>query len=83
MEEIGLGILIGLGMVALKKRYRPVVKGAIKIGLTAGEALKEAVHEGGEQIGDLFAEARQEVQAARGADAASAHAPEEPKPDAN
>ena len=77
MEEIGFGILIGIGLSALKRSYRPALKNAIKIGMTASERLKDALHEGEETFADLVAEVRHE----RAAPAAAAGAPDpEPPP---
>ena len=66
MKELILGILLGGGAVAIgKKVYRPAIKEAIKLGLAASVAAKNAFHEGREQISDLVAEARQEAEADR------------------
>ena len=67
--EIGLGIVIGLGLAVLGKGYRPVLKSVIKIGMIAAERVKEAAHEGEEVISDLVAEVRQEVAETRAAPA--------------
>jgi hypothetical protein len=62
MKELILGILLGGGAVAIgKKVYRPALKEAIKLGLTASVAAKNAFHEGHEQLLDLVAEAKQEI----------------------
>lgn len=62
MKELILGVLLGGGAVAVgKKVYRPALKEAIKLGLTAQVALKNAFHEGREQLLDLVAEAKQEI----------------------
>jgi hypothetical protein len=77
MEGIALGIFIGIGFTVFgKKLYRPAVKGTIKAGLAASEAVEEAIHEGKEVLSDLVAEAKQESAAARSVAAAR---PEEPK----
>jgi hypothetical protein len=68
MEELVLGVFIGIGLAALKRVARPVAKGVIKIGLTTADAAKEAIEEGGESLSDLVAEVKQEVAAARRAD---------------
>lgn len=60
MEGIGLGIVIGLGIAALKRAYRPALKNAIKLGMNASERLKDALHEGEETLADLVAEVRHE-----------------------
>jgi hypothetical protein len=73
--EIGIGILIGLGLAVLGKAYRPALKGAIKLGMVTSERVKEAAHEGEEVISDLVAEARQEVASTR-----AAPPPDKPKP---
>jgi hypothetical protein len=70
MEEIGLGILIGIGIAALKKAYRPALKHAIKLGMSASERVKDAVHEGEETLTDLLAEVRHERAAHHGGAAA-------------
>jgi hypothetical protein len=77
MEEIALGILIGIGFSVFgRKLYRPAVKGTIKAGLAASEAASEVIHEGKEVLADLMAEAKQESAAARSVAAARS---EEPK----
>lgn len=65
MGEIILGILIGAGLVAVGKVYRPALKEGIKLGINASEAVKSAVHEGRENLTDLVAEAKQEAEADR------------------
>jgi hypothetical protein len=62
MEEIGFGILIGIGLALFgRKGARPIVKGTIKAGMIASEKAEEAYHEGKEMLADLMAEARQET----------------------
>lgn len=67
MGEVVLGMFIGAGLVAIgaigKKVYRPALKDVIKMGITASEAVKEAVHEGRENLNDVVAEAKQEAEA--------------------
>ena len=65
MGEVILGILIGAGLVAAGKVYRPALKEGIKLGINATEAVKTAVHEGRENLSDLVAEAKQEAEADR------------------
>lgn len=80
MEEIGLGILIGLGISALKKAYRPALKNAIKLGMSASARMKDAVHEGEETLSDLLAEVRHERAASHGGAAAQEAAPPKREP---
>jgi hypothetical protein len=61
MEGIGLGILIGIGLTSFKRVYRPMAKGALKLGLTTADAVKDAVHEGRETLADLLAEVKLEL----------------------
>jgi hypothetical protein len=66
MGEIVLGVLIGAGLFAIgKKNYRVALKEGIKLGITTAEALKQAAHEGHEQLNDVIAEARHEIEVAR------------------
>jgi hypothetical protein len=84
MEEIGLGILIGVGLAYLgRKVVRPALRSTIKAGLIASEAARDALYEGKEVLSDVVAEARHEWMSARRAAAAAKTAPpirpEEPK----
>ena len=64
--EIGIGILIGIGLAIIgRKGARPAIKGTIKAGILAQEAMEDAFHEGKEVISDLVAEAKQESAAYR------------------
>jgi hypothetical protein len=83
--ELIPGILIGAGAVlapkllpALGGMLRPLVKGMVKAGYSAGMAVREVVAEAGEQVQDIVAEARAEHEAGNGAAAkpaaASGHA---------
>lgn len=84
MGEMIMGLLLGAGLATMgKKVYRPALKGAIKAGITASEALQDAVHEGREQLSDLVAEARHEVETARAAAPAPDAPAEEPRGPAN
>ncbi len=66
MGEIVLGILIGAGLFAIgKKTYRVALKESIKLGITAAEALTQAAHEGHEQLNDVIAEARHEIEVSK------------------
>jgi hypothetical protein len=59
MGEIIFGIFIGAGLVTIgRKVYRPVLKEVIKVGITASEAAKEALHEGRENLNEMVAEAK-------------------------
>jgi hypothetical protein len=59
MGEIILGIFIGAGLVTIgRKVYRPALKEVIKVGITAKEAAKKALHEGRENLNDMVAEAK-------------------------
>ena len=74
MEEIGIGILIGIGLALFgRKGARPIVKGTIKAGIIASERMEEAYHEGKEMLADLVAEARQESAEHRAAAEAAMH----------
>lgn len=64
MGEVILGMFIGAGLLAVgRKVYKPALKDVIKMGITATEAVKDAVHEGRESLNDMVAEAKQEAQA--------------------
>jgi len=68
MGEIGIGILIGLGLAIFgRKGAKPIIKGTIKAGIIASETMEDAYHEGKEVITDLVAEAKQESAAYRAA----------------
>ncbi len=73
MGEVILGMFIGAGLLTVgRKVYKPALKDVIKIGITATEAVKEAVHEGRESLNDMVAEARMEAEADKRAARASA-----------
>ncbi len=73
MGEVILGMFIGAGLLAVgRKVYKPALKDVIKMGITATEAVKEAVHEGRESLNDMVAEARMEAEADKRAARASA-----------
>ncbi|MGK4006972.1 hypothetical protein WMF31_30400 [Sorangium sp. So ce1036] len=61
MERIGLGIIIGVGLASLARITRPTAKKALKLGLTAIEAVKGALGEGRERVADLVAEVKDEM----------------------
>ena len=64
MGEVILGMFIGVGLLVVgRKVYKPALKDVIKIGITASEKVKDAVHEGRESLNDMVVEAKQEAQA--------------------
>lgn len=66
MGEVILGMFIGAGLLAVgRKVYKPALKDVIKLGIATSEKVKEAVHEGRENLSDMVAEAKQEAQADR------------------
>jgi Protein of unknown function (DUF5132) len=73
MEELIVGLVVGVCLVAVGKRvYRPALKSAIKAGIAASEIARDGLHEGREQLFDLVAEARHEVEVSRRAREGSA-----------
>jgi hypothetical protein len=61
MEGIGLGILIGIGITSMTRTVRPIAKGALKFGLVAAAAVRNAFYEGRETFADLLAEVKHEL----------------------
>ncbi|WP_437999923.1 hypothetical protein WMF26_08575 [Sorangium sp. So ce185] len=85
MERLGLGIIIGVGLASLTRITRPTVKRALRFGFVAADALKSALGEGRERLGDLIAEVREEMarqEQRAGAGGARAHARAEIEPPA-
>jgi hypothetical protein len=67
--SLGLSLLIGVGaavlapvlMPGVATAARPLLKGAMKLGVTLYEKGNEAVAEAGEAVEDLIAEAKSEL----------------------
>jgi len=71
---IGAGALLAPKLVpALGGMLRPLVKGMIKAGYSAGMAVREMVAEAGEQVEDIVAEAKAEHQSSNFGVKASHH----------
>lgn len=74
LEDLGKGnmttVMVGLGVAmvaptvlpALASGLRPLAKAVVKGGVTLYDAAKEGVAEAGEQVNDLVAEARAEME---------------------
>ncbi len=57
---VGLALLAPVILPALTSIFRPLVKGVVKGGFTVADNLKELTATTGEQVSDLYAEARAE-----------------------
>jgi hypothetical protein len=79
--ELIPGVLIGAGAMLAPKlipavggALRPLFKGVVKAGYSAGMAVREMAAEAGEQVEDIVAEARAEHASGSG-DGAASHQP--------
>jgi Protein of unknown function (DUF5132) len=57
---IGVALLAPVLLPAVVSIFRPLVKGAVKGGLTVVDTMKELTASTGEQLSDLYAEAKSE-----------------------
>jgi hypothetical protein len=57
---IGVALLAPILLPAVASIFRPLVKGAVKGGLTVVDTVKEYTASTGEQLSDLYAEAKSE-----------------------
>jgi hypothetical protein len=57
---IGVALLAPVLLPAVVSIFRPLAKGAVKGGLTVVDTLKEFTASTGEQLSDLYAEAKSE-----------------------
>ena len=57
---IGVALLAPIVLPAIAAVFRPLVKGVVKGGLTVADNVKEITASTGEQLSDLFAEAKSE-----------------------
>jgi hypothetical protein len=64
MPSLAVGVSVALLapvlLPAVASVFRPLVKGAVKGGLTVVDTLKEFTASAGEQLSDLYAEAKSE-----------------------
>ena len=57
---IGVALLAPVILPAVASIFRPLVKGAVRGGLTLADSVKEFTASTGEQMSDLYAEAKAE-----------------------
>ena len=57
---IGVALVAPVILPALASIFRPLVKGAVRGGLTLADSVKEFTASTGEQMSDLYAEAKAE-----------------------
>ncbi|MEJ2070237.1 MAG: DUF5132 domain-containing protein [Syntrophobacterales bacterium] len=57
---IGVALVAPVILPAVASIFRPLVKGAVRGGLTVADSVKEFTASAGEQMSDLYAEAKAE-----------------------
>ena len=57
---IGVALVAPVILPAVASIFRPLVKGAVRGGLTLADSIKEFTASTGEQLSDLYAEAKSE-----------------------
>jgi predicted metal-dependent phosphoesterase TrpH len=57
---IGVALVAPVILPAVASIFRPLVKGAVRGGLTLADSIKEFTASTGEQVSDLYAEAKAE-----------------------